>query len=364
MEETTMQPTSSRRKTVALLVFAAIILIGLVAVLVYLQYKSTHISTDDAFIDGRVYTIAAKISGTVTRIHVDDNQFVRKGDLILELDAADYAARMREAESGLYTERSRLTEAEAKVETAKKQLTELKYRFDAAKATLELQEANLRQADIDMKRAETLFNKEAISRERYEKTMTGYDVAHAAAKAARDQMKQAETAIETQKAVIRQTESSIKPQESSIKKSEAVLTSAALTMGYTMLYAPTDGYITKKSVQPGNQLQPGQPLMAVVPLDDIWVVANYKENQLEKVRAGQTVEILVDTYPGKRIKGKVDSIMAGTGAAFSLFPPENATGNFVKVVQRIPVKIVFEKYADPKHVLRVGMSVEPTILIE
>jgi membrane fusion protein (multidrug efflux system) len=238
------------------------------------------------------------------------------------------------------------------------------YRVETARANLELQEANLRQADTDLKRAENLFKKEAVSKERYEKTKTGYDVALAQVKAAKDQLKQAETAIETQKATIRQTESSLRAQASSVGKSEAVLKSTELTVGYTKVYASTDGYITKKSVEPGNQIQTGQPLMAVVPLDDIWVIGNYKETQLEKVKPGQKVKIRVDTYPGRVFEGKVDSIMAGTGSAFSLFPPENATGNFVKVVQRIPVKIILDKNADAEHVLRVGMSAEPTILIQ
>jgi len=149
-----------------------------------------------------------------------------------------------------------------------------------------------------------------------------------------------------------------------VKQGEAVLDSARLNFGYTKIYAPTDGYVTKKSVEVGNQIQPGQPLMAVVPLNDIYVTANYKETQLEKVRPGQKVDITVDTYPGKVFKGKVDSIMAGTGSVFSLFPPENATGNYVKVVQRIPVKIVFDQDTDPQHVLRMGMSVEPTVVIK
>lgn len=139
---------------------------------------------------------------------------------------------------------------------------------------------------------------------------------------------------------------------------------AALQKGYTRIVAPADGYVTRKSAEAGNQVQAGQPIMAVVPLGDIWVIANYKETQLAKIKPGQEVEIEVDTFKGKTFKGKVDSIMAGTGAVFSLFPPENATGNFVKVVQRIPVKIVFEKGTDPDHLLRVGMSVVSTVLVK
>ncbi|HEU0265606.1 MAG TPA: HlyD family secretion protein, partial [Geobacterales bacterium] len=137
-----------------------------------------------------------------------------------------------------------------------------------------------------------------------------------------------------------------------------------LNLNYTVLRAPADGYITKKSVEPGNNVAPGQPVMALVALDQPWIIANYKESQLAHVRPGQKVEFTVDTYPGRIFTGKVESIMAGTGAAFSLLPPENATGNYVKVVQRIPVKITIDNVSDPEHQLRVGMSVVPTILVD
>jgi membrane fusion protein (multidrug efflux system) len=164
--------------------------------------------------------------------------------------------------------------------------------------------------------------------------------------------------------VITQAEAAKTTQLSEIKRREAQLMDAQLKYGYTKIYAPTDGHITKKNVEIGNQIQPGQPLMAVVSPEDMSILANYKETQLDKVRPGQKVKIKVDTYPGKTFDGKVDSIMAGTGAVFSLLPPENATGNYVKVVQRIPVKIVLDANTDPEHVLRIGMSVVPTILIK
>jgi membrane fusion protein (multidrug efflux system) len=166
--------------------------------------------------------------------------------------------------------------------------------------------------------------------------------------------------------LIKHTESGLVTQEAQIQQREAVLHGARLNLGYTKLYAPADGYITKRTVEIGNQVQAGQPLMSVVPLsrEEIWITANYKETQLEKVRPGQKVEIKVDTFPGKIFTGRVESIMSGTGGAFSLFPPENATGNYVKIVQRIPVKIFLEKGEDSGHLLRIGMSVVPTILVE
>ena len=145
---------------------------------------------------------------------------------------------------------------------------------------------------------------------------------------------------------------------------KASLSAARLNLGYTRIVAPADGFVTKKSVEPGNMIQPGQPLMAIVSLDDVWVLANYKETQLERVHPGQEVLIKVDTYPGHDLKGKVESLMAGTGSAFSLFPPENALGNYVKIVQRIPVRIALDKSSDPRHLLRVGMSAVARIRIK
>ena len=355
---------NNKKKKISILIFIALAVIGAVTVYFYLRYKATHISTDDAFVEGHVHTIASKVSGTVKKINVEDNQLVRKGDILVEIDPVDYEVKVREASSVLAKERSKLSEIEAKIEASRQRLLELNAAMKAAKANLELQEANLKLATIDFKRAEKLYEKEAIPRERYDNTKTGYEVAISRVKVAGEQAKQAEMAVETQKAIIRQAEAARPSQSSSIIEKKAKLRAAELRYGYTHIPAPSDGYITKKTVETGNQIEAGLPLMAVVPLDDIWVVANYKETQLEKVKPGQKVKMKVDTYPKKTFNGKVDSIMAGSGAIFSLFPPENATGNYVKVVQRIPVKIVLEKGTDPQHILRIGMSVTPTILVE
>lgn len=364
MEETKQSPYNKKRKIMALAVFGLATIIGIIAVYAYIQYKSVHITTDDAYVEGRVHTVASKVEGTVKSVHVRDNQFVKKGDILVEVDDADYDVRVKEAEAVLNADRSRLKEIQSGVNVAKKQLLELRFRIESARANLELQNANLKQAEADIKRAENLLKKEALSKERYEKTKTGYDVAVAQVKAAKEQLKQAESSLETQDAIIKQAETALQSQGSLVKQKEAILRRAELNRGYTKIYAPSEGHITKKSVEEGNQIRDGQPLLAVLPLNDIWVVANYKETQLEKIKQGQKVEIVVDTYPKKVFRGKVESIMAGTGSAFSLFPPENATGNYVKVVQRIPVKIILDKDTDSEHVLRLGMSVVPTVIVE
>ena len=364
MEEKKEKPNQRRKKAVTFILFPVIIVIGAVTLYFYLQYKKTHISTDDAFVDGRVHVIASKVPGTVKIIHIKDNQFVRKGDVILEIDPTDYEVRIKETRAGLETERAKLSEIRDRVDTVKKQLSEIIASLEASRANLELQEAHLRQAEIDFKRAEILLKKEVIPKDQYDRAKTAYEIAVAQVKAAKDRVKQLEASLETQRALIKQTESSLLPQHAQIQQKDAILKGAELNKSYTKIYAPTDGYIAKRSVEIGNQIQPGQSLMAVVPLDDIWITANYKETQLERVKLGQKVKIKVDTYPGKVFYGKVDSVMAGTGAVFSLFPPENATGSYVKIVQRIPVKIILDQGTDPSHMLRIGMSVVPTILTD
>lgn len=355
-----------RKRFLKWVIIPLLVICGGVMLFFYLQYKRTHVSTGDAYVDGRVHIIASKVSGTVKALHVQDNQFVKKGNLLLEIDPLDYEVKIKEAQAALETEKTRLTEIREKVETTKKQLVEANAALAAARAELELQLANLKQAEIDFQRAEFLVKKELIAKQEFDHAKTAFVVASAQVKAGRDHVKQMEASLDTQRAVIRQTEAGLPPQEALVSQREATLKGAELNLAYAKLFAPADGYITKRTVESGNQIQPSQPLMAVVPLDqeNIWITANYKETELRKVKPGQRVEIRVDTYPDKTFYGRVNSIMAGTGSVFSLFPPENATGNFVKVVQRIPVKIVLEKGTDPKHLLRVGMSVVPTILVD
>jgi membrane fusion protein, multidrug efflux system len=355
---------NNKQKKVSLIVLAIVIIIGAVTLFIYLRYKATHITTDDAFIEGRVHTIGARIKGSVKGVYVSDNQLVKQGDLLAEIDPADYDVKVEQASSGVKAETARLYEAEARIAVSKTQITEIDASIESLRANLELQEASFRQTEKDRDRAENLYKSGTIAKERYEKASTAYTVAFAQVRAAREQLKQAEKVLDTQRAIVKQSEAVKVSQVSAIREKEARLHEAHLNAGYTKIYAPSGGYITKKSVETGNQIDVGQPLMAVVSLEDIWVTANYKETQLAKVRPGQKVSFRVDAFPGKKFNGKVESIMSGTGAIFSLFPPENATGNYVKVVQRIPVKIVLDKETDKDHVLRIGMSVVPTILVE
>ncbi|HRT61225.1 MAG TPA: HlyD family secretion protein [Syntrophales bacterium] len=319
----------------ALAVFVAVII---VSSLLYFQYRKTHVSTDDAFVDGRVYLVASKIPGTVKVLHVTDNQMVKKNDVLVEVDPADYDVKVLEAQAGF--------------EAAKNQFVEFQASLESARANLEAQESLLHKAEIDFQRADSLVREDLVTKEFFDQKKTGLDVARAQVKAARELVRKTEASLGTQKAVIRHARSSLQ--------------GATLNQSYTKISAPADGYVTKRNVEVGNRVQTGQPLLAVVSLSpgDVWITANYKETDLTRVKPGQKVRVKVDTYPGRVLHGRVESIMAGTGSAFSLFPPENATGNYVKVVQRIPVKIVLDEANRKDPVLRIGMSVVPTILTD
>ncbi len=275
-----------------LTIFAVVAVLAAVAGIWYLMSSLNAVSTDDANIAGRVYTVATKIPGTVKTVNVRDNQKVKKNELLLEIDPADYELQVKEAQANLDIRRSLLDQA-------------------------------LRNKD----RAESLSKRQAISQARYEDILTAYKVSQAQVGAA-----------------------------------EAQLQIARLNLGYTKIYAPADGYVAEKSVEAGNQVMPGQALMAVVS-SDMWIVANYKETKLKNVQPGQKVKIQIDAYPGMTFKGRVNSIQRGTGAAFSMFPPENATGSFVKIVQRIPVKIVFDGQPEKKYDFSIGMSASTEIKI-
>lgn len=303
--------------------------------------SKTHISTDNAFIESHVHAVSARVAGTVGNVLVRDNQFVKQGELLVELDPADYRARLMNASATLDVARNEASGDYAQVESAR--------------AAVSLARARLDQAELDLQRGQALFAREVIPKEQLDRLET-------ARRMATLQVQQASEALRKAQALAGLAGTGAK--EARVAQKQAQLQEATLNFSYTRITAPADGYITKKSVEAGNFVQPGQPLMALVKLEDAWLTANYKERQLTHVKPGQSVLFEVDAYPGREFRGRVDSIMAGTGAAFSLLPPENATGNYVKVVQRIPVKIVIDQTSDPSHLLRVGMSVVPTILVE
>ncbi|MDK9718808.1 MAG: HlyD family secretion protein [Trichlorobacter sp.] len=322
---------------------AAILVLTLCLIGIWLGFRwlidaRTNITTDNAFIESNIHPVSARISGTVTAIHVKDNQQVKKGDLLVELDPGDY--------------RVAAEKAEAAVGVALNETSGDTSQVAAARAAVQSAKARQEQSSIDLKRGEALYGREVIPKEQLDRLHTNQRIANAQLLETQEQLKKAE-------AVAGITNGP--GGKARVRQKQAELLESRLKLAYTRITAPVDGYITRKGIETGATIQPGLALMAVVSLNGSWVTANYKESQLTHIRPGQKVSFKVDAYPGKTFNGEVESIMAGTGAAFSLLPPENASGNYVKVVQRIPVKIMIDQTSDPDHLLRVGMSVIPSV---
>jgi len=420
-----------RNKWVFVVVSVFFLVIATAGGLLWRYYK-IHVSTDDAFVEGRVSPVSAIVTGGVLRVLVDDNQEVEKGQALVELDPKYYQAKLEQAKAAVAIAESQLkasgeqvsfsreiissqvAQAEAAVQASSSAIETSRQLLDQAKAILASREEALavaeaevkekqalgKKAKIDYERMHNLRDKKVISRLEYDVAKVNYEASSAQVAAAKSKVLQARRELEAAFADLKAKESGYaysplhlgiksakakaveaeaklaetRARERSviIREAERELASARLeealaSLKYakneledTIIRAPMAGRVTKKTVEVGQVVHPGQPLMAIVSLRDLWIVANFKETQLTHIRPGQRVKITADTYPGEVFSGTVESIQAGTGARFSLLPPENATGNFVKVVQRIPVKIVLDKHSNP-GILRLGMSVVPTI---
>jgi membrane fusion protein (multidrug efflux system) len=393
-----------------LIIPVALVLVAVVAVAWW--YYGGRESTDDAQIDGHITQVAASVGGRIIRVDVTDNQAVKAGAVLAEIDPRDYQAALdravaelasaqasaqaaqigvpiatTEATSGVTTARSGLEQAQAGIATSEHEIASARARLASAEATLRQREAEATRTARDVERLKALIAKEEIPQQQYDAAVTGAEAARAAAEAGRATVAEAQTAIAVAESRARQaragasqaqaslrnaqtapqqvqaTRAQANVAEARVKQAEAVLAQARLNLEYTTVRAMTDGVISRKTVEVGQTVAPGQPLMALVDLDHLWVTANFKETQLRSVQPGRPVRVSVDALGGREFTGKVDSVAAATGARFSLLPPDNATGNYVKVVQRVPVKIVFDPGQDPEHRLRPGMSVTPTVLL-
>jgi membrane fusion protein (multidrug efflux system) len=307
----------------------------------YYRYLESHVSTDDAYVDGTVALVSSRVAGTVTNVYVEDNWTVKEGQLLLTLDQRDFDVRV--------------DQAQAQLERAKQSVDELYAGVQAARSGVALVQSQLKQARIDFERAKSLKEQGIVSAEQYDQADTGLRIAMADEALAEHQLTQAEAALGTQ------TDDQSRYARPVVMQAQAALEAAKLDQGYTKLTAPFAGVVTHKTAHAGNRVQAGEPLLAIVPLGKLYVTANFKETQLTDVRVGQKAEVVADIYPGYTYQGHIDSISMGTGAAFSLLPPENATGNWVKVVQRVPVKIVIEGPVPEDKPLRLGLSVEVAI---
>ncbi|NVO00055.1 MAG: HlyD family secretion protein [Geobacteraceae bacterium] len=331
---------NGRRKRAGLLLFLLIIVMIGLTIWWWLSGIS-KVSTDNAFVEAHIYSVSAKVPGRVETVAVQDNQFVHKGDLLFVIEPGDYQVKVDAASAALDVTMNETSGDYAKVELSR--------------AELQQSRAKQLQAESDLRRGKALFARDVIPREQLERLETGAKVATAQVVEKEENLKRFEAEAGVSNAGSRDAKAA---------QRRAQLDEAALHLGYTTVTAPADGYVTRKSVEPGNFVQAGQPVIVLVSLDDAWVTANFKESQLASIRPGQKVEFRVDAFSSRKFTGKVESIMAGTGSAFSLLPPENATGNYVKVVQRVPVRIAIDHKSDPDHLLRAGMSVVPVVFTD
>ena len=377
------------------LVIAVIVLL-VVGLFIY-RYVTSYESTDDAQVDGHVNSISARISGHVVKLNVQDNQFVQAGTVLVEIDPADYQVALERAKADFEDARamaiaagvdvpitsvsttSQLSSTQAEADSARAGIQAARQQSEAAKAQLQQAEANNVKAQNDLGRYRQLVDKQEISQQQYDQAVAAARAGDAAVEAARanadatlQQVSQAQSKLAQAEANWRNANTAPKQMtatrakaasaEAEVQRKKADLDQAQLNLQYTKIVAPVAGVVSDRTVEVGQNVVPGQELMKVIPLDDIWITANFKETQLRNIRVGQPVTVEVDAN-GRKYKGKVDSIAGASGARFSLLPPENATGNYVKVVQRIPVKIVLEPGENKDHQLRPGMSVVPKVWI-
>jgi membrane fusion protein, multidrug efflux system len=339
-------------------------------------------STDDAQVDGHVNAVAARVGGTVVAVLVADNQYVEKGTTLVRIDPRDYEVAVARAKADLAENEASAEAAHTNVPmtstVSTSQETAAGSEVDAAEARLVSARARLREAQArdtkaaqDLARLKPLLAKDEVSQQDYDAAVSAADAARASRESAEAAVREAERAGDAANARLVQARTG--PEQVTIQKARAAsaaakadmarsaLDQARLNLEYAEVKAPVSGVVSRRTVEVGQVVQPGQPLLAIVPLEDVWVTANLKESQLKRLRPGQRAVVSIDAYGGREYRGKVESIAAATGARFSILPPENATGNYVKVVQRVPVKIVLDPGQDPDHLLRPGMSAVPTI---
>lgn len=346
-----------------LAVSGVVLIIGVVWGLRYVAFALSHETTDDAFIEAHVAPISPKVAGQVAAVHIHDNQEVKEGDLLVEIDPRDYAARLAEARAALDGATALHKVAQINLEKSRSKLASIEADSEQARAQAVAAEAQATRAEADLKRARELLQTGAIAPQDFDLAQATARSADADLEAARRKTASAEALVAEERQQPAHDQAQIDLAATEIEQAQAAARLAELALSYTKIFAPRDGRVTRKSVENGAYVQVGQILLALVPRD-VWVVANFKESQLTHMRPGQSAEIRVDAYPDVRYGGHVDSIQTGTGARFSLLPPENAVGNYVKVVQRVPVKIVFDSQPDDGRLLGPGMSVVPVVRVE
>ena len=388
------RPSRTQSSGFRIAIVIALIVLLVVGFFAY-RYFSSYESTDDAQVDGHVNSVSARVSGHVTKLNVEDNQFVQAGTVLVEIDPADYQIAYERAKADYEDAQATATAASvnvpitsvnttsqqsattADVNSARAGIKVAQQQFEAGKAELQQAEANNVKAQNDLGRYKQLVDKQEISQQQYDQAVASsrasaaaVEAARANADAAQQQVTQAQGKLVQAQANLSYANTAPKQMEiiraraasaqAMAQRKKAELDQAQLNLQYTKVSAPVNGIVSNRTVEVGQNVAPGQELMKVINLDDIWITANFKETQLREMKAGQRVTIEVDAN-GRKYEGKIDSIAGASGARFSLLPPENATGNYVKVVQRIPVKIVLDSGSNNDHQLRPGMSVTPKV---
>jgi membrane fusion protein (multidrug efflux system) len=391
-------------------VAAGLVLIAIVGMSAWLWATAGYESTDDAQVDGHVAQIAARIGGTVRLVVVNDNQRVEAGAVLVDIDPRDFQvavdkarAELADAEASALAARtnvpitsttttSTVSTAQGAVDQALSGIAGAEKEIEAARARLVTAQAKQREAEAnatktarDVERLRGLLAKDEVSQQQFDAAVAAADAARASADSARSQVAEAEHGVPIAESRLLQAQAigqraraelrsagtgpeqvaavraRAQSADARVQQARAVLEQSELNLQYATVRAPIKGVVSRKSVELGQVIQAGQPLMTVIPLDDVWITANFKETQLTSMRPGQRAKVVVDAYGGRAYTGRVDSVAAATGARFSLLPPENATGNFVKVVQRVPVKLILDPGQDPEQLLRPGLSVTPTV---
>lgn len=390
-------PAAKARRT--FVIVSVVLLLVLVALFFY--YRSTFTeSTDDAQVDGDLYQVSARVQGQVVRVNVTDNQKVNKGDVIAEIDPRDYQVQLEQAEAELSNSRASFVQATANVPitgvqtrtqlttsgqdvaTAQAALAQAAKGVSAAQARVDQQKANALKAQLDVDRYTPLVAKDVISKQQFDQAVATAAAANAALLEAQQnvigqqaQVQQAQERISTARSNEQQARENgpkqIQVQQAravganaDIQQQQAKVDQARLNLTYTKITAPISGIINKKNVAVGGNISVGQNMLTIIPLDGLWITANFKETQLDKMKTGQNVDIKVDALGGRKYEGKIIQIGGATGSRLSLFPAENATGNYVKVVQRIPVRIDLDANANKDELLRVGYSVVPDVHVK
>ncbi|MFH0703231.1 MAG: HlyD family secretion protein [bacterium] len=403
------KPKYKRKRVIIPVIF---VIIGIILGLKYYIHAIKYVSTNDAFIEGHIVSISSKIPGSVLKIYVDDNQKVNKGYLLAEIDSRDYKAKyeqtaakpqetleklksasinvnltsvvsganLEQAHSGIEAAKSGIQVADKQIAQNKANLAQIEAEIEAVKTELDL-------AKSDLSRYQKLYKQDFVSKQDLDRIFTNYKAVNAKLNSGLEKASAAKAAIQSAYAnkdiavkyfnqamakfksvntipqLVSISDSQRKAVNAEIKQLRASVNLTELELSYAKIYAPQSGSVISKSVEEGTYVQIGQPLMSIIP-EKVWIIANFKETQLKNIKINQPVNIKIDTYPNKIFKGHVNSIQSSTGSKTSLFPPENGLGSFVKVVQRIPVKIVFDEKIESKYTIVPGMSVIPEVKIK